>query len=104
MDFLDLFFNGKSSGPCPQRVDRAAWLGSIMDQGGMDKRARWRLAGMWCASARAHRCSPVAVEEDEPDVAAERWRDGGKERWRLEHGARVKEGVRELRREGKKGW
>jgi hypothetical protein len=51
------------------------------------------------------------VEEDEPDEAVpegcspehERWRDIGEERRQLEQGARVKEGVRELRREGTKG-
>jgi hypothetical protein len=32
------------------------------------------------------------------------WRhDGGEERWRLELGARAKEAVREVGREGKKG-
>jgi hypothetical protein len=33
----------------------------------------------------------------------ERWHDGGEERRRVERGVRVKEGVRELRREGEKG-
>jgi hypothetical protein len=37
-------------------------------------------------------------------VAVKRWRDGGGEQWRLELGARAKDGVRELGREGKKGW
>jgi hypothetical protein len=36
-------------------------------------------------------------------VAAERQRDGGQERRRLELGARAKEGVRKLRREGERG-
>jgi hypothetical protein len=50
-------------------VDRAAWLGSIMDGGGADQRARWRLARAWRMGARARRCSPATVEEDEPDEA-----------------------------------
>jgi hypothetical protein len=85
MDFSDLFSNGKSGGPGPRRVDRAARLESIMDQGGTDKRARRRLASVRNAGARAHRCSPAAVEEDEPDEAVpegcspehEWWQRGG---------------------------
>jgi hypothetical protein len=34
----------------------------------------------------------------------ERRRDRGEEQWWLELGARAKEGVRELGREGEKGW
>jgi hypothetical protein len=37
-------------------------------------------------------------------VAAKRRHDGGEERRRLELIVRVKEGTRELGREGKKGW
>jgi hypothetical protein len=37
-------------------------------------------------------------------AVAKRQRDGGEERWWLELVARVKEGARELGREGKKGW
>jgi hypothetical protein len=67
MDFLDLFCNGKSGGPSPRRVDRVARLGSTMDRGGADKRA-WRcLAGARRMGARAYRCSPAVVEEDESD-------------------------------------
>jgi hypothetical protein len=36
-------------------------------------------------------------------AAAKRQRDGGKERWGLELIARVKEGARDLDREGKRG-
>jgi hypothetical protein len=36
--------------------------------------------------------------------AMERRRDRGEEQWWLELGARAKEGVRELGREGEKGW
>jgi hypothetical protein len=35
----------------------------------VDKRAQQRLADAWCASARAHQCSPAAVESGEPDEA-----------------------------------
>jgi hypothetical protein len=60
--------------------------------------------------ARARQCSPVAVEEDEPDEAvltraravAKRRRDRGEERRQFELIARAKEGGRELVREGKK--
>jgi hypothetical protein len=69
MDFLDLFSNGKSGGPGPQHVDQAARLGSTVDLGDADKRARWHLAGVRRAGARAHRCSPAVVEEDKPDEA-----------------------------------
>jgi hypothetical protein len=68
-----------------------ARLRSMVDRGSMDKRA-------WRAGARAHRCSPVVVEEFERDEAvAERRRDEGEERRWLELG------VRELGREGKRG-
>jgi hypothetical protein len=50
-------------------VDRAAGLESIVDRGSADKRARRCLAGARRVGARAHQCSPVAVEEDEPDEA-----------------------------------
>jgi hypothetical protein len=43
--FLDLFFNEKSDGLGPQHVDRAELLGSTVDRGGVDKRARRRLVG-----------------------------------------------------------
>jgi hypothetical protein len=36
-------------------------------------------------------------------AAAKRRRDGGKERWRLELTARVREGAKELGREGRRG-
>jgi hypothetical protein len=39
----------------------------------------------------------------EAQATAKRQRDGGKEQWQLELIARVKEGVKELRREGKRG-
>jgi hypothetical protein len=113
MDFLDLFSNGKSSGPGPRRMDRAARLGSTMDRGGTDKRVRRRLG---CAQVLglvgAH---AVVVDKDEPDEVVskgcspehkQQWRgtrDGGKEQRWLELGARAKEGTRELEREGKKG-
>jgi hypothetical protein len=45
MDFSNLFSNGKSGGPGPPRVDRAARLESTMDQGGTDKRVQRRLTG-----------------------------------------------------------
>jgi hypothetical protein len=56
-----------------------------VDQGGADKRARRHLASARRAGARAHRCSPSVVEEDEPNEAVpegfspehERWRRGG---------------------------
>jgi hypothetical protein len=70
MDFSHLLSNGKSGGPGPRRVDRAARLGSMVDRGGADKRAQWRLAGVRCVGARAHWCSPVAAKEDELDKAA----------------------------------
>jgi hypothetical protein len=63
-----------------------------------------RPAGGWSAGARAHRCSPVIVEEDEPDEAvAKRQRNRGKEQRQLEPITRVKEGAKELGREGKRG-
>jgi hypothetical protein len=60
------------------------------------------------ASAVARRCSPVTEGEDEPVEAvltgdegvATRQRTGGSERRRLELVARVKEGAKELGREG----
>jgi hypothetical protein len=67
-----------------------------MDQGGMDKR-------VWRAGGRARRCSPVAVEEDEPDEAVPAGCSPEHER-RLELGAREKKGAKDLRRVGKKGW
>jgi hypothetical protein len=69
MDFSDLFSNGKSDGPGPWRIEEAARLGSTVDQGGTDKRARRCLGGMRHMGARARQCSPAAVEEDEPDEA-----------------------------------
>jgi phage protein D len=98
MNFSDLFSNGKSSESGPWRLDWAAQLGSTVDQGDADKRARQRL--------------PAAVEEDKLDEAVsegcspehERRNDRDEERRWLELGARVKEGARELGREGKKGW
>jgi hypothetical protein len=66
MDFPDLFSNGKSGGPGPRRVDRAAWLGSTVHRGSVDKRVWWHLAGAQHAGTRA---LPVEVEEDEPDEA-----------------------------------
>jgi hypothetical protein len=53
-------------------VDRVARLRSTVDRGGVDKRARRCLAGAQRAGARAHRCSPAMVEEDEPDEACRR--------------------------------
>jgi hypothetical protein len=110
MDFSNLFSNGKS-GPGPRRVDRAARLESIVGQGSADKRAQWCLAGVRRPCVRAHRWSPAAVEEDEPDEAVpegcslehERRCNRGKEQRWLELGVRVKEGTRELGREGEKG-
>jgi hypothetical protein len=69
MDFSDLFSNGKSGGSGPRRVGRAARLGSTMDRGGTDKRARQRHAGTRRAGAGARPCSSVVVEEDEQDEA-----------------------------------
>jgi hypothetical protein len=65
----DLFSNEKSSGLGPRCVDRAAWLKSIVDRGSADKRARRCFVNKWRTGARAHRCLPLAVEEDEPDEA-----------------------------------
>jgi hypothetical protein len=50
-------------------VDQAARLGSTVDRGGVDKRARWRLGDVRHAGTRAHRCSLAVVEGDEPDKA-----------------------------------
>jgi hypothetical protein len=62
----DLFFNRKyHGGPGPRRMDRVAWLGSTLDRGGADKRARQCLADMRRVGAKARRCSPATVEEDE---------------------------------------
>jgi hypothetical protein len=66
----DLFFSRKyHGGPGPRRVDRVVRLESTVDRGGVDKGARWRLAGMWRAGAKAHWCSPATVEQHEPDEA-----------------------------------
>jgi hypothetical protein len=46
-----------------------ARLGSIADRGGVDKRARRRRGATRRTGTRACRCSPTAVEEDEPDEA-----------------------------------
>jgi hypothetical protein len=46
-------------------MDRAARLGSTVDRGGVDKSVWQRLADAQRAGARACRCSPTAVEEDE---------------------------------------
>jgi hypothetical protein len=103
--FLEIFLNSRG----PRCKDWAAWPGSTVDQGGVDKRVRWRLAG-----PRAHRCSPATVEEDEPvrrcqrgahrsTSGAKRRRVGGKEWWWLELIMGVKEGAKELEREGKRG-
>jgi hypothetical protein len=69
MDFSNLFSNGKSDGLGKQRVDRAARLGSTVERGGVDKRARRCFGGARREGGRAHRCSPAVVEEDEPDEA-----------------------------------
>jgi hypothetical protein len=53
----ELFFNGKFGGLGPPSMDRVVRLGSMVDRGGADKRARWCLIGV-----RAHWCSPMAVE------------------------------------------
>jgi hypothetical protein len=50
-------------------VDRAARLGSTVERGGVDKRARRLHADVRRAGVRAHQCSPEVVEEDEPDEA-----------------------------------
>jgi hypothetical protein len=50
-------------------MEEVARLGSTVDQGGTDKRARRRLGSMRHMGTRAHRCSPMAVEENEPDEA-----------------------------------
>jgi hypothetical protein len=65
MDFSYLFSNRKSDGPGPWCVDQAVQLGSTVDRGGVDKRARQCLGGARRAGARARRCSLTAVEEDE---------------------------------------
>jgi hypothetical protein len=49
--------------------DKELWIYFPMDRGGVDKRARRRLADARCVVARAHWCSPAAVEEDESDEA-----------------------------------
>jgi hypothetical protein len=67
MDFSNLFSNEKSDGLGPRHVDRATWLRSTVERGGADKRAWRRLGGAWREGARAHWCSPAAMEEDEPD-------------------------------------
>jgi hypothetical protein len=69
-------------------VDWVARLKSTVDRGGVDQRARRCLAGARRAGTRAHRCSPVMVEEDEPDEV-------------VLTGARA--AAKELRREGKRG-
>jgi hypothetical protein len=71
--------------PMENPVDRVARLKSTVDRGGVDKRVRWCLAGVRRADARAHRCSLVTEEEEEPDEAVpegcslehERQRRGG---------------------------
>jgi hypothetical protein len=50
-------------------MDWAAWLESTVDRGGTNERVQRRLSDVWRTGARAHRCSPVAAEEDEPDEA-----------------------------------
>jgi hypothetical protein len=67
MDFSYLFCNGKSDGPGPRRMDRAAQLGSTVDRGARGQEGA--AAPWWRAGATAHWCSPTAVEEDEPDEA-----------------------------------
>jgi hypothetical protein len=51
--------------PIKNLVDRAARLGSTVDRGGADTRARWHLVGAWHAGAMALRCLPAVVDEDE---------------------------------------
>jgi hypothetical protein len=89
-------------GSGPRRVDRAARLRSIVDRGSAENRVRRRLAGTQRMGARARWCSPVAVEDDEPDEVVSEGcspeherrrrgqRDGGEEWRRLELGAREK--------------
>jgi hypothetical protein len=92
MDFSDLFCNEKSGGPGPQRVDRAAWLGSTVDRGGADKTMQWCLAGTWCIGARARQCPPVMVEEDEPNEAVPEGCSPEHEQWWRGGAAEVKNG------------
>jgi hypothetical protein len=81
---VELFFNDKFGGLGLPSVDRAVRLESMVDRGGADKRARWHLDSARRTGARSHQCSPVAVEEGEPDEAVsegcslehERWRRG----------------------------
>jgi hypothetical protein len=112
MDFSDLFSNGKSDGPGPRRVDRVARLGSTVDRGGADKRARLRLGvarALWLISA--HRRSGEGRARQggaggvltRARVVVKRRRDRDEERQRLVLGVRAKEGVRELGGEGEKG-
>jgi hypothetical protein len=92
MDFSDLFSNGKSDGPGPRRVDRAVRLGSTVDRGGTDKRARRCLGGMRHAGARACRCSLTAVEEDELDEAVLEGCSPEHKRWQRSGATKVKNG------------
>jgi hypothetical protein len=55
--FLRFIFQWKSGGPGTQHVDQEVRLGSTVDRGGTDKRARRSLAGARRAGARAHRCT-----------------------------------------------
>jgi hypothetical protein len=92
MDFFDLFSNGKSSGPGPHRVDRVVRLGSTVDRGGADKRARRCLASTRRAGTRARRFSPMVVEEDELDGAVPEGCSPEHERWRRGRAAEAKNG------------
>jgi hypothetical protein len=91
----DLFSNEKFDGPGPWRLDRAARLGSTVDRGGVDNKARRCLADVRRTVARAHRWSPVVVEEDEP--VPEGCSSEYERRWR--GGATVGEGRRKGARE-----
>jgi hypothetical protein len=62
-------------------MDKAAWLGSTVDRGSVDKRAWRSLGGMRHASTRAHQCSPAVVDEDEPNEAVPEGCSPEHERW-----------------------
>jgi hypothetical protein len=99
MDFPNLFSNEKSGGPDPRRVDRTAWLRSMVDRGGVNKRARRCLVG----ARRAGHCGPRRLVGYSGEAVVERRRGDRDERWRLELIARAEERERELRSEGERG-
>jgi hypothetical protein len=62
-------------------MNQAARLGSTVDRGHADKRARRHLAGARRTGTRAHRCSLTVVGEDEPDEAVPEGCSPEPERW-----------------------